>query len=105
MDVTRHARARRRADVDSNVERLGVIGFTQHAHAVLAQGHHLGHRLGGHRLNALDMFQRHDHQMTVVVRIEIQNDKTMRAAMQDERFVIVIRSCQCVAKNTAVRFG
>jgi hypothetical protein len=43
--------------------------------------------------------------MTVVVRIQIQNYKTVLGAMQDERLVIVIRSSKRNAKYTSVFEG
>ena len=99
MKVVEHAGASRAAEVDANVDPLRRVRLAQRHFRMPRQPHQV--RLFGGRRDrqARDVPVRDDHQVTVVVRVQIQDGVTGGSADEDE---IVARGISAGAEDTAV---
>jgi len=104
VDVVWHARARGLADVCAHVERLRMVDIFQDDDGLGTQLHHLGARFRVQQFERGFVVNRRDHEMTVRVGEQVDDDEGAPSAMDDQVFGIVFRLCQSVAENAPVFF-
>ena len=98
------------AQIDADVETLGVQAFSINARQTGELRHTLQVFVGGHLAQLADVAARPDEQMAVVVRIAIEHDDAMLAAIGDEQlsvgvFVSVVLRCGAAQKAVVVCAG
>src|SRR5437773_4805516 len=96
-----YACARGAADIHPDVVALRMIEILQSALERLCHFHHFRRRRRLEVWKRSEMAVWHDHDVPGSVRIPIQDDVILFAAMNDQRS-LVVTSGRCVTKNTPI---
>ena len=91
--------------VDAKVEALGTHAFLDDTLRLLNQPHHLTDLLRGEGTQCVGVSIGDNHQVSVVIRVEIQNDEAMLAAMQDVRGPVVRSGPMCAEHTRRISIG
>ena len=92
------------SDIRADVEAIDMIGFPQNNQRLLCEQHQLSEDFTREDLKRIDVCVGDDHEMTVGIRIAVQDDKGMLAAVQDEVFRAVLLFYEG-AKQAAIVLG
>src|SRR6266700_531978 len=90
MQVSNDARARGAAQIHSQVHPIGLVICAQSRFYALRQLHHFVERSGFAQIQFRNVRVRHDHHVPGGVRKTIQDDEGLFAAMDDERFRVIL---------------
>src|ERR1700687_459699 len=88
VDVSNHTGPRGSSDIHAEIDAIGSIERAQNGLHPLSQNHHLVGGIGGEILPLRHMRVRHDHDMSIRVRIGIENDVAMRPAVDDAGLLV-----------------
>jgi hypothetical protein len=89
--------------IHTNVESRRRVTFTQCRLGALRQIHHLIRDRFRRRIKLARVQVRHDHQMPGDVRVQIQNDERLLAAMENEVRLVAFSVTRDTAKDTLTR--
>jgi len=90
MDVSNHAGPRGSSDIHAEIDAVGPIERAQNGFHPLRQNHHLVGGIGGKILQLVQVRVGHDHDMSIRVRISIENDVAIRPAVYDAGFLVAL---------------
>jgi hypothetical protein len=79
------------AQVHAEVKSTGLIATLQRLFAALGQQHHLAHQFGGAIGKIGEVLVGADQEMATGIRVDIQNDKIMDSAENDESLLVMLR--------------
>jgi len=88
VDVSSHAGARSFSHIHAEIDAVGPIESAQNHFHPLGENHHLVGGIGGELVQLVDVGVGHDHDMPIRVRICIENDVAMRAAVDDAGLLV-----------------
>ncbi len=89
------------AKVSSEVKSLGIHQFLKYPRGTIRQRHYFHFAVKGNIHRIGHVFIRCDHEMSVVIRIQIHHNETQFTPVKDQHFTIVTIG-RLVAKNATV---
>src|SRR5712691_13379902 len=90
MQMSHHASARGAPQIHSQIHPIGLVIRAQSRFHALRQLHHFVERSGFAQIQFRNVRVRHDHYVPGGVRKTIQDDEGLFAAMDDERFRVIL---------------